>query len=104
MSEEVEIRPERKWYEPLKNKYLIVSVFFLVWVGFFDQNNLIDRFRYLREVRQLEEARTYYNKQIREVNAKLYELNHQKQDLEKFAREEHLMKKDNEDVFVISPN
>lgn len=101
MSENTEIAPRKKWYERLKNKYLIVSVFFIIWIAFFDQNNLIDRIRYARELKRLEEGKAYHEKQIKKVKNRLYELNHQDQDLVKFAREQYLMKRDNEDVYVI---
>ncbi len=84
----------------VKNKYFVTSVIFVFWVTFFDQNKLIDRYRNLRELNQLQKDKEYYINRIEEENRKLNELGKGK-NLEKFAREQYLMKKPNEDIFVI---
>ncbi len=87
--------------ERLKNKYVIASVLFVVWVAFFDQNNLVERMQNRKELNQLKEDKVYYEEKIKENAARLNELKTNNDNLEKFAREQYLMKKDNEDVFVI---
>lgn len=52
-------------------------------------------------MRQLEKDKAYYEKKIIEDSQRLKELKTNKENLEKFAREQYLMKRDNEDVFVI---
>lgn len=68
---------------------------------FFDQNNLIDRYDLIREVNQLEKDHEYYLERIHSDSARLIELKTSPENLEKFAREQYLMKKDDEDIFVI---
>ncbi len=85
----------------LKNKYLLSFSLFLVWVLFFDQNNLLDRYKLVREVHQLQDDRTYYIERISADSIRMNELMTNSENLEKFAREQYLMKKDNEDIFVI---
>jgi cell division protein DivIC len=85
----------------LKNKFLLASVFFVLWVGFFDQNNWVERFQNLHEMKQLREDKKYYQNKIEEDRERLKELKTNNENLEKFAREQYLMKKENEDVFVI---
>ena len=68
---------------------------------FFDQNNVVDRLRMSSEIRQLEADREYYLEQIEKDSTRLHELTTNKENLEKYAREQFLMKKKNEDVFVI---
>lgn len=68
---------------------------------FFDQNNLVDRFRMGHEIRELEADRLYYLEQIEIDSTRLHELTTDKENLEKFAREQYYMKKSNEDVYVI---
>ena len=68
---------------------------------FFDQNNVVDRLRMSFEIRQLEADREYYLEQIEKDSTRLHELTTDKENLEKYAREQFLMKKKNEDVFVI---
>jgi cell division protein FtsB len=85
----------------LKNKYLLALVIFMVWLVFFDNNNLIVRKRLLKEQRQLKGDCNYYRQRIVEDSTRLSELLKDAESLEKFAREQYLMKKDNEDIFVI---
>ena len=84
-----------------KNKYLIAGILFLVWIAFFDQNSWIERYQNIKELKQLEKDKTYYQQKIEEDTERLRELRTNNENLEKFAREQYLMKKENEDVFVI---
>lgn len=84
----------------LKNKYLIVTVIFLVWVFFFAQYDLVSQQNQKDELKAMEQKIEYLEK---EVNALQEEKNLLKNDsttLEKYAREKYYMKKNNEDVFV----
>ena len=85
----------------IKNKYLLALTVFSVWLVFFDNNNLIVRRRLLRETRQLKNDSEYYRQRIIADSTRLSELMKDSESLEKFAREQYLMKKDNEDIFVI---
>lgn len=85
----------------LKNKYTLSLILFFTWILFFDQNNLLDRVGQLRQLRQLESDRTYYLDKIEKDTEKLKELKSNSGNLEKFAREQYLMKKPNEDIFII---
>ena len=91
----------RKIWPWLRNKYVLTIAVFTIWMLFFDQNNAVDRIRMTSEIRQLEEDREYYLEQIQKDSARLSELTTNKENLEKYAREQFLMKKDNEDVFVV---
>ena len=84
-----------------KNKYFILTVAFIVWMLFFDKNDLVSQFEYRQQVNTLKEERDFYSKETEKVSKDLDELTSNPQKLEKFAREKYLMKKDNEDVFVI---
>jgi cell division protein FtsB len=85
----------------LKNKYVLTISVFAIWMFFFDQNNAVDRLQMMSEIRQLEAEREYYLEQIEKDSTRLQELTTNKDNLEKYAREQFLMKKKNEDVFVI---
>jgi cell division protein FtsB len=85
----------------LKNKYLLTIVSLTVWVIFFDKNDLATQLELRAEVKKLQEERNYYAKEINSISADIRELSTDPQTLEKFAREKYLMKKDNEDIFVI---
>jgi cell division protein DivIC len=86
----------------LKNKYTLTFLIFLGWVCFFDQNNLVVRMKNLNQFHQLEKDKIYYTNKIRTDSARLNELKTSRENLEKFAREQYLMKKKNEDIFIIT--
>ena len=85
----------------LKNKYFIVSIAFLVWLVFFDQNNIISQIKLSRKLKQLQQQKEYYQLEIRNNEGATLELMNDTDQLEKYAREKYLMKKDNEDLFII---
>ena len=85
----------------LRNKYSLAFIAVLVWVVFLDSNNFIDRVANMRHIHRLEKDIIFYKEKIAEDRAKLEELQTNPANLEKFAREQYLMKKDNEDIFII---
>jgi cell division protein FtsB len=85
----------------VKNKFILTILIFIVWLLFFDHNNLIDRAKELNHLRQLEKDKKYYIERIDKDSKRLEQLKTNNKNLEKFAREQYLMKKDNEDIFVI---
>ena len=89
------------WLRRLRNKYLIALVVFLVWLLIFDRNSLIDRVKYIRSRQEMEAQKQFYLERIEEDTRRLNELKTDRDNLEKFAREQYLMKRENEDVFVI---
>ncbi len=85
----------------LRNKYITASVLFFVWICFFDRNDLISEIKLVYKINKLKTERSYYQKQTDAATQDLKELQTNPANLEKFAREKYLMKKDNEDVYVI---
>ena len=84
-----------------RNKYLLTVIIFLVWLLLFDSNNLITRYKELRELRKLKTDREHYLKRIDDDSQNLHELKTDNHNLEKFAREQYLMKKPDEDLYII---
>jgi len=91
----------KKLKSVLLNKYLIVFLFFAVFVTFFDEHNLINRWKSTQKINRLEEELKFYQDEIKSTRQKKNELQSNKENLEKFAREQYLMKKENEDIFII---
>jgi cell division protein DivIC len=85
----------------LKNKFILTLIVFFIWILFFDRNNLVDRFISAREIRQLERDKLYFKTRITRDSTRLKELKTDSDNLEKFAREQYLMKRSNEDIFII---
>ena len=91
----------RRLINLFKNKYFLISLAFVVWMIFFDKNDLFSQYQYHQQLSKLKQERDFYQKETAKVAKDLDELTSNPQKLEKFARERYLMKKDNEDVFVI---
>lgn len=87
--------------ELLRNKYFLSVIAFVVWMLFFDKNDVVAQYEYRSQVNKLQEEKDFYVKEIAKVKKDLNELNTDLNTAEKFAREKYFMKKDNEDVFVI---
>mgnify|MGYP001117751169 CR=1 FL=1 len=86
-----------------KNFYFIFGICFLIWMLFLDTNDLISQFKLSRKINQLEAEKEYYSRKIEEVKKEKAELFSNQYLLEKFAREKYLMKKPEEDLYVIVP-
>lgn len=85
----------------VKNRYTLTLFAFLMWMLFFDEHDTISQTKHRGELHQLEEDKKYYRGEISKTKADLDELMTNPEKLEKFAREKYLMKKDDEEVFVI---
>ena len=86
----------------LKNKYLLTGVGFLGWIVFFDDRDLINNIHHRQELKELEMSRDQYMGQIKATKEELEQLKKNPALLEKYAREKYRMKKDNEDLFIVT--
>jgi cell division protein DivIC len=84
-----------------RNKYILTILIFLIWLLLLDSNNLISRYKEIRELNRLRKDREYYQKKIEADRKKLMELKTDNDNLEKFAREQYHMKKPDEDLYII---
>lgn len=85
----------------LKNFYFLSGILFLIFMFFISDSNLIRQYRLTQKLRTLEHEKSYYTVKIKEVEKDRSELMSDEALLEKFAREKYLMKKKNEDIYVI---
>ena len=83
------------------NKYIITLGIATVWMLFFDTNSLPTRWDYDRKIHNLKREISFYKKEIEETKRRTTELQTNDRNLEKFAREQYLMKKEDEDIFII---
>lgn len=88
-------------YLGLKSIQVFILLFVVVMLFLCSDSNVIKRFESDNEIRSLKKQIEFYRKKTEEDKIKLHELQSDKDNLEKFARENYLMKKDNEEVFVI---
>ena len=85
----------------LRNKYLLTLIIFIIWILLLDSNNLISRYKEMKNLKKLKSEKEYYVRRIEEDKRKLYELKTDDRNLEKFAREQYRMKKPDEDLYII---
>lgn len=85
----------------LKNKYLLTGVFFIVWMFFFDPKNIALLFERHTRLNELKKNEQHLKQLIVNTQEELNLLKTNAQTIEKYAREKYLMKKDNEDLFII---
>jgi cell division protein FtsB len=88
------------WVFVRKHKYLITLLAFVVIVGFLDENSIMRRLGYAREISNLKSEIDKYRMEYEEHTKQLNELAVDSGAIEKIARERYLMKKPNEDIFV----
>jgi cell division protein DivIC len=89
--------------KPLRNKFVVVICFFTLWMAFFDKHSLYKQIKLQSTLKELKLKLAYYKEEIKNDTEKGLELSSDDKGLEKFAREEHLMKRDDEEIFVIVP-
>lgn len=85
----------------ITNKYLVASVFFVVWMLFFDQRDFFQQRDRRAELNKLETKKSYYVQEIEKAKKELFDLQNNPAALEKFAREHYMMKKDGEDIYLV---
>jgi cell division protein DivIC len=88
----------------LKNRYFIILSIFLVWMLFFDQDNLMRQYKLSRELNEARERNEYLIDNIRADSALLHRIETDIETKIKIAREEYMMKKDDEEIIVIIDN
>ncbi|MBT8188261.1 MAG: septum formation initiator family protein [Croceitalea sp.] len=91
---------QKKWFRLMTNTYVLVLTLFVIWMAFFDTNSLLIHLELRREIKKLEQQKEFLQSEIQKDKKILDQLSSEEA-LEKFAREEYYMKKDNEEIFLI---
>jgi hypothetical protein len=85
----------------IRYRYWILFGVFALWMLFFDSNNVFYRISISNDISELEEMKDMHLKSIADLQRQRTELFGNIRNVEKFAREKYLMKKDNEDLFLL---
>ncbi|MCL2414344.1 MAG: septum formation initiator family protein [Bacteroidales bacterium] len=88
------------YFKYLTNKYVITLIVFAVWVTFFGSNNLLSQWKLRQQLKERRAEREYYRREIETNRRNIYFLDNDLEHLERIAREQFLMKRDNEDIFI----
>lgn len=84
----------------ITNRYVIIFSIFIIWMGFFDENSFINHLEFNNEINKLNTEKDYYKTEIKKDKELINKLD-DSEELEKFAREEYNMKKENEEIYLI---
>ena len=85
----------------LKSKYFISFAAFCVIVLFLDKNDFFTQYERRKELRELQQSKKHYTAEIASERKELQALETNPAAVEKVAREKHLMKRDNEELFLV---
>ncbi|HYK44640.1 MAG TPA: septum formation initiator family protein [Parafilimonas sp.] len=86
----------------LRNKYIAALTGFVILMLFIDHNDIFVQLDRRRQLNELLASKRFYEQQIAQTKKNLSDLQNNSAALERYAREKYLLKKDNEDVFVVS--
>lgn len=91
----------KKFPPILKNRYVAVVIGFFLYITFFDTHDLISQIGIKWELSEIKEEIDYLQKDTESAKLQIEELTSDQEKLEKFAREQYRMKRENEEIFVI---
>ncbi|MDP5061113.1 MAG: septum formation initiator family protein [Maribacter sp.] len=91
---------QKKWFKIMTNMYVLVLSVFVVWMLFFDTNSLLIHLELRKEIKKLEKTQDFLKDEIAR-DKKIIEKLSDKDELERFAREEYYLKKKNEEIYLI---
>ena len=85
----------------IRNKYFISFAAFAVIMLFLDKNDIFTQYSRRKELHDLQISKQFYTREIASERKELEQLKSVPATLEKYAREKYLMKRDNEDLFLV---
>ncbi len=91
----------QKYLKYTKNFYFVFTILFVFWMIVIDSNNIYNQYLLSKKLRELESQKEFFLERKQNVLSDKEELLSNVELLEKFARERYLMKKKNEDLYVI---
>ncbi|MCB0791646.1 MAG: septum formation initiator family protein [Flavobacteriales bacterium] len=87
----------------LRNRYGVALLVLFAWIALFDEYDLWTMYKLRRQLGKMRTEKTWYQDQIIGTREQLHELTSDKALLEKFARERYLMKRKDEEIFLLVP-
>ncbi|MCW8981008.1 MAG: septum formation initiator family protein [Altibacter sp.] len=90
----------KRWIKILGSTYVLILLFFVVWMLFFDTNSFLIHKELNDDIDALEENKEFYQNEINTDKAFIEKMQ-DSNEIEKFGREKYYLKKENEDIFLI---
>ena len=86
----------------VRNFYVVVGVIAAVWILFFDRYNFVDRLQTELRIKELRSDLAFYKAERDNIEETRDMMESDMGEIERFAREKYMMKRDNEDLFLIT--
>ena len=96
----IKIIKNSKFFKLFSNIYILITTVFLIWILFLDSNSVVVNIKLKSQINDLENKINQLQKEI-EIDKKLIATLKNLDSLEKYGREKHFMKKQNEEIFII---
>ncbi|KFF26020.1 FtsB family cell division protein [Chryseobacterium vrystaatense] len=100
-----DIQPKSETFKIIQkyvlNKYTITIGMFLVWMIFFDKTSFLVINELNGEISRYEDQLEYYKKEYEKNDTFYKKLMNNKEEKEKYARENYFMKKPDEEIFIL---
>ena len=96
----IKIIKNSKFFKLFSNIYILITIVFLIWILFLDSNSVVVNIKLKSQINDLEKKINQLQKEI-EIDKKLIATLKNLDSLEKYGREKHFMKKQNEEIFII---
>ena len=87
-------------FKIITNVFVVILIPFIIWMLFFDENSYLVHRKFNKEIKDLESTISFYKTKIEKDKETIKKLE-DSLELERFAREKYLMKKENEDIYII---
>ena len=88
-------------WQVIRNKYVAVTLVFLLFFFFLGENNVLVTHQLKREVAELNKEIDLLEHDIKQDSAEAVSLIGNMEALETYGREHYYMKRDNEDIYII---
>lgn len=85
-----------------RNKYWTVLFLFVTWISFFDNNSLVRQMQRKYQIMKLNKEIAYYNKELSKTLIEEKALKHNDEYFEKFVRENYLLKRKDEELYIFT--
>ena len=91
---------QQTWFKIISNTYVLILLFFIVWMVFFDTNSLLIHRELDQEIKGLEDNKEFYRSET-DKDKEFIKKMEDSSEMERFAREKYYLKKENEDIYII---
>ncbi len=91
---------KRNIFRLLINRYFIIGVGFILLLVL-SENSIIYTYKLHKQLNEIKSRKEFYLNEIQKDSINTIKLKTDMDAIEKFGREKYMMKKDNEDIFII---